>query len=54
MYHNIFQNLLEVSLVYTKSGEGEEKNLVKASKHIVCSQEKVLVLRGWTSKILLI
>ena len=36
--------MLEVSLVYTKSGEGEKENLVKASKLILGSQEKVLVL----------
>ena len=35
---------VEVSLVYIKSGEGEEeKNVVKASEKISCSQEKVLV-----------
>ena len=36
--------MLQVSLVYTKYGEGEKKNLVKASKQIFCPQEKVLVL----------
>ena len=35
--------------MYTKSGEGE--NLVKASKQILCSQVKVLVLI-WDSEIL--
>ena len=30
--------------MYIKSGEGEKENLVKASKKILCSQEKVLVL----------
>ena len=34
----------EVSLVYTKSGEGEKENLMKASNLILCSQGKVLVL----------
>ena len=30
--------------MYTKSGEGEKENLVKASKQILRSQERVLVL----------
>ena len=30
--------------MYTKSGGGEKENLLKASKQILCSQEKVLVL----------
>ena len=30
--------------MYTKSGESEKGNLVKASKQILCSQEKVFVL----------
>ena len=35
--------------MYTKSVEGEKENLVKASKHILCSQEKVLILK-WDSE----
>ena len=36
-------NAVEVSLLYTKSVEGEKDNLVKASQLILCSQGKVLV-----------
>ena len=38
------KHLVEVSLVYTKSGESEKENLVKGSKLILCSQETVFVL----------
>ena len=35
---------VEVSLVYTESGEGKKENMVKASNQILCSQEMILVL----------
>ena len=41
---------MEGFLVYTKSGEGEKENLVKASKQTLWSQEKVFV-QIWDSEI---
>ena len=35
--------------MYTKSGKGEKENLVKASKQILCLQEKLLSL-NWDSE----
>ena len=42
--HNKNLNKIEVSLVYRNLVKVIKENLVKASKKILCSQEKVLVL----------